>query len=350
MPESSARYYCTYFDSNYLMKGLTLLRSLIRHERGHCGVFVVCMDEMTEAILKGLQLPGVILIPMAALEREDKALLSAKEKRSIVEYYWTCTPVVIKWVIEKFPQVDVLTYLDADLFFFSSPQPIFEEFAGGSVMIHEHRFPPELRYLEKYGKYNVGLLSFRRDGNGMRVLNVWREQCLEWCRTVFEEGKFGDQAYLDDWPVRFNGVKILKHVGAGLAPWNHSQYRIERNSLGLVMVDSLPLVFYHFHRFFHILPEVHIPVACELYKLPLSVIKLCVQPYIAAILESFREIRAVAPDFSRGFEPKRTVESALSFLAHNSVVEAVRRSRPPHKEVALDHEWVLFASPQFEGA
>jgi hypothetical protein len=60
-----------------------------------------------------------------------------------------------------------------------------------------------------------------------------------------EDGKYGDQKYLENWPKRFDGVVVLKHKGANLAPWNVEDYSISLRN-GQVMVDNDPVIFYHF--------------------------------------------------------------------------------------------------------
>src|SRR5262249_28408048 len=79
-----------------------------------------------------------------------------------------------------------------------------------------------------------------------RCLRWWRQRCLEWCYDRLEDGKFADQKYLDDWPSRFPGVVVLRHKGANLAPWNVARYKIRRHK-GTVLIDSDPLICYHFH-------------------------------------------------------------------------------------------------------
>lgn len=43
------------------------------------------------------------------------------------------------------------------------------------------------------------LFIFRNNQQGRKVLTWWRKACLEWCYNRFEDGRFGDQKYLDDW-------------------------------------------------------------------------------------------------------------------------------------------------------
>ena len=56
------RYYCTYFDKNYLVRGLGLIESLNRHEKKDFQISVVCLDELTRTILNKLNLPNFSLI------------------------------------------------------------------------------------------------------------------------------------------------------------------------------------------------------------------------------------------------------------------------------------------------
>jgi hypothetical protein len=239
--------FCTYFDQNYLLRGLTLYRSLARHARPFV-LWVLCFDDRTYDALCQLDLPDLRPVSLQALEREDQALLATKEHRSQVEYYFTCTPSWILYVLKHFQADDIVTYLDADLFFYSSPQPVYEEMGEQSVLIVGHRFPQRLHAWEQYGTYNVGFLAFRNDSHGVDCLHWWRKRCLEWCYDRVEPGRFADQKYLDDWPVRFQQVVVLQHKGAGLAPWNLENYSLVPQDRHL-LVDSQPLVFFHFHNF-----------------------------------------------------------------------------------------------------
>jgi len=178
-------YFCTYFDSNYLIKGLALYRSLIRHARPF-RLWVLCFDDLAYETLQRLDLPEIVPISLRDFEEGDKELLQAKGNRSRIEYYFTCTPSLPLYILSNHPEVDVITYLDADLFFFLNPSPIYKELDDGSVLIVGHRFPPHLRHAEVYGIYNVGLLSFRRDDVGLQCLHWWRNDAWNGATIVWK--------------------------------------------------------------------------------------------------------------------------------------------------------------------
>lgn len=210
-------------------------------------LYMFCMDAATAAFVDGLALDNVRVVSLERLERFDPDLAAVRTTRTIVEYYWTSTPVVCLYCFDDDPATDAVTYLDADLMFFGDSLPVFHERPDASALIIGHRFAPEWRHREDTdGIYNVQFNMFRRDSEGLRVLGWWRERCLEWCYARRENGRFGDQKYLDDWPQRFSRVHVIEHPGAGVAPWNTPGRKFTERG-GSVYVDDAPLLFYHYH-------------------------------------------------------------------------------------------------------
>ena len=76
----------------------------------------------------------------------------------------------------------------------------------------------------------------------------WQERCIEWCYERNENGKYGDQGYLNEWPERFQRVHVVQHKGANVAPWNVANFAVTCRDEHL-MVDEAPLLFFHFHGF-----------------------------------------------------------------------------------------------------
>jgi hypothetical protein len=231
---SGARVYCTLFDSYYLSRGLLMLESLRLVSKLPPRIYVFCFDEATFTILTKLALPGVI--PVSLKEFETEALLRVKQERTKGEYCWTCTPHVLKHVLEKRGEPEC-TYLDADLFFYADPDQAIPNGQNELVLITEHRYTPEYDQSKTSGRFCVQFVTFKNEPHSQALLKQWGDQCLEWCFARHEEGRFGDQFYLDAWPEKGTWVVISKDPRVGVAPWNIQQYGES---------DPDPY-FYHFH-------------------------------------------------------------------------------------------------------
>jgi hypothetical protein len=245
--------FCTLFDSNYFTRGLALYYSL-EQNCADFHLYIFAFDDKCYELLTKLNLKKATIISLK--EFEDAELLRVKSSRTSAEYCWTSTSSTILYVLEKY-KVDMCTYLDADIFFYSSPKPIFDELGSKSILITEHRYSPQYNKEVKSGKYCVQFITFKNDENGLKALKWWRERCIEWCYARYEDGKFGDQLYLDDWIERFEGVHVLRHLGSGIASWNVQQYKFSLQDNRLIGIENqsgkkFEVIFYHFHylRFF----------------------------------------------------------------------------------------------------
>lgn len=241
------RDFCAYFDHRYFDRGLAMYESLMRHAPD-ARLFVLCLSPECHAALTRLALPGLVPVRLADFEAGNHELADAKANRSLVEYYFTLTPCWLDWLLQTQPDIKSLTYVDGDLYFFSSPEPVFASFEGYSSLIIAHRFPPGREYMAAYGIYNVGWLTFRRDADGLACLRWWRDRCLEWCYDRLENDRFADQKYLDRFAELFGGVLVLDHPGANLAPWNLGTHALRERD-GAILVDGRPLIFFHFQNF-----------------------------------------------------------------------------------------------------
>ena len=251
------RYFCTYFDSNYLTRGLALHQSLMAHA-GAFDLVVLCMDAPTEATLRKKALPNVRLLPIAELTAAYPRLAAAQSDRSQLEFYFTCAAWLLLHRLNTIPPGELLTYLDADLFFFSSPDAIFTEIGQASVAVSPHRFPASLAHLERYGKFNAGWVSFRRDAIGLACATDWAEKCATWCLNLHEPNRYANQKYVDNWPAQFPGTVSLAHPGANVAPWNIKHASIAASPAG-VTINGRPLIFYHFHALTHLGGQLYDP-------------------------------------------------------------------------------------------
>jgi hypothetical protein len=286
--------FCTIIDKYFLFKGLTLYSSLQKHCK-HFRLYVLCMDEIVYGLLSRMDLPGLELIKLE--EIEDERLLSVKSNRTTAEYCWTCKPYLCLHVLQQ-RMADSVVYLDADLFFFSDPYPMYEEIADSSIAIIKHRFPVEA-YTKKVGRFNSGFVCFRRDKEGLQCLGEWQEDVIEWCFNRFEENRSGDQFYLNKWPARFNHLLSIKHPGVNVAPWNVKYSKVEEKD-GQLYVNDEPLIFYHFQSF-HLLSENRYREVLG-YFMPHRTKKLIYKPYVEALLETVRTVKRFDEDYSFGYQ------------------------------------------------
>jgi hypothetical protein len=237
----TVEHFCTLFDKNYLPLGMALHQSLLIHAQPF-HLWILCMDEQVEQQLNQLNLPYVTLMPLREIERPE--LLSVKHKRTRGEYCWTLTPFTFEAVFNRDSTALQVTYLDADLFFFDSPRILLNELPEEKhVLITDHAYAPEYDQSAISGRFCVQFLTFKRSKKALEVMHWWQARCLEWCFNRVEDGKFGDQKYLDDWPNLFGGaVYIIRQTHKTLAPWNVRFFNKNKNM-------GLRPVFYHFHNF-----------------------------------------------------------------------------------------------------
>lgn len=296
-------HFCTLFDSGYLARGLIMIESLRRVSPGST-IFVLAMDQRCHQIISALSPANVRLIHLD--DFEDAELLAIKPGRTRAEYYWTCTASLIAFCISRF-DLPACTYLDADLYFFKDPSPMLDTMGSDSILLTEHNYASRYNQSTTSGRFCVQFMYFKNDSHGLEALDWWRSRCLEWCFARHEDGKFGDQKYLDDWEQRFKGVRICPDAGYGVAPWNIQKFSpswLEEN-----------MVFFHFHgiRF--------VSGTCamvESYYLGQRVKQNIFEPYVKELLQV---VQSLSRQFgSEGLMPlmgrRHGLRSLLSMIWH----------------------------------
>ena len=280
--------FCVYFDHRYLPQGLTLYRSL----KAWCPeahLYVLALSESCKIFLENLGWSDLHVISLPELESYDRELCNIKATRTGAEYIFTLTPSWIRYLLRSDSDMKMLTYIDADTAFFSSPSPALSSLRT-SVGVVGHRFPPRLNHLLCYGRFNVGWNTFCNDETAHACLDFWRDRCLDWCRDICDAGRFADQGYLDEWPELF-GVQEIPHKGINVAPWNVDTFKFSSKN-GAVWVDEYPLVFFHFQgmrRLWNCICE----SGLVRYKSTMTPLlrELVFTPYLQALLKTAEEFQ-----------------------------------------------------------
>ena len=242
-------HFTTYFDKNYLSRGLVLIESL-QLQTSEFELYVLCLDDFTSKyfLANKNQYPQIVVLSLIDLEKEDEQLLACKEDRSTIEYYFTISPCLPLFLLKKYGLPHICS-LDADIKFYAAPDILFD-LSKHSIVITPHKFSQEIKYKEQSGKNNVSFQIFKNDSIGISCLELWRIQCIDWCKDELdvEKDRFADQKYLDSWEQKYApNIKILNDNVTGLAAWNLNNFAITKKN-NLFYSNGERIIFYHFHH------------------------------------------------------------------------------------------------------
>lgn len=193
-------------------------------------LWIFALDNDSYEFLSSLEMESIELLKIE--EKMDEELIKLKKERSVSEFCWTITPHIMRCIFEGDLEIKRLTYLDADMWFRKSPAIILKEFdlSNKEVLLTEHGYDQEYNQSKLSGKYCVQFMTFKR--SGIDIIEDWDRCCREWCFDKFEDGKFGDQKYLEDWEHKFpNRVHIYNHNMHFQAPWSDKNFCCEESVL-----------------------------------------------------------------------------------------------------------------------
>lgn len=277
-------------------------------------LWVLCMDDEVKAALDSLGKSTIRTVALAEVETPE--LLAVKSGRNRAEYCWTLTPFTPKIVFDRDPEIQRVTYVDADMFLLKSPRPIFDEFeaSGKAVLITDHAYDPEYDQSATSGQYCVQFMTFVREASEP-VRQWWQDRCVEWCFDRLEDGKLGDQKYLDDWPTRFpESVHVLMQLDLLLAPWNARRFPYSR------------AVAWHFHGL-RLLADSRV-LLHRAYSIPEVVDRMIYLPYVQEIKNSLDVLGkpVVQTVGSRGFviRAKSFAKNLLRLFREMREYDAIR--------------------------
>lgn len=178
-----------------------------------------------------------------------------------------------------------VTYVDGDQWFFSSPEPMFEEIGDARLAVSPHRIPPRalglpgvcLETHRKFGLFNSGFSVVADLGIAEEMAaNVFRwsySGSIEYPKGVYY---FGDQGALEQVATR-ERAHVIRHPGVNVAPWNANCHRLEGRD-GHLYVDDVPLVTYHFSGL-----DPGGQLANTEYCVPPEYVDLVYRPYLAEV-------------------------------------------------------------------
>jgi hypothetical protein len=180
------------------------------------------------------------------------------KKYSIIEFNTCVKPFYFQYFITRYKLIDYLFYLDPDIFVYNDLNIIENEFENSTeFLLTPHilspipldtKTPGENIFLN-YGIFNLGFLGLKNPELSNQFLDWWKERTYHLGFDKTAEGLFVDQLWFNLVPIFFKNVKISKHPGLNMAPWNLHERKLSGDESVLFMDQTFPLVFYHFSKY-----------------------------------------------------------------------------------------------------
>lgn len=244
----------TICSNNYIAQAKTLGDSIKRINPEY-EFFIGLVDQKSEQIDYENEIRHRI-IPVDSIGIPD--LNDLWKKYTLVEFNTCVKPFYFQHIINKYPDLDFLFYLDPDTLIFNDLRNLENEFGNESnILLTPHiltpidldgKIPFENLFL-KYGIYNLGFLGLKQPYKSIEMLDWWKERTFHMGFDRPEQGLFVDQLWFNLVPVIFKNIQISDNLGLNMAPWNLHERVLSFTDGKFFINNNIPLVFYHFSNY-----------------------------------------------------------------------------------------------------
>ena len=152
---------------------------------------------------------------------------------------------------------DAVIYLDPDTALLGSLAPLEAWLETDDILLTPHLLDPNDEPLAiedndvatlRTGIFNLGFAAVRTAGEGARFAKWWNDRLLTHCYDDIPQGLFVDQRWCDHVPALFDKVKVVRDPGYNVASWNLSRRKVSIEKDGCILVNGVPLRFWHFTK------------------------------------------------------------------------------------------------------
>lgn len=240
--------FCTLSNKKYLLQGIALAYSLHQHSKKNYKLYYLCLDEISYTTLITLSESydfNIIPIKAESIEKHYPELLQLKNS-NFSEYCFSFSSLLPLYIFTTYNDPSVL-YLDSDVYFYNSPELIYEEIGDKEVGIIRHRHIGREHFA---GEYNVNCVYFKNSVPAKKVLNWWYNAYKT--KTPPELSTCGDQKYLEGFEtvIPDTDIAIIDDLVGHAAPWNYKLYKFSNNPKTITWEGKSQLfVFNHFSKF-----------------------------------------------------------------------------------------------------
>jgi hypothetical protein len=176
-------------------------------------------------------------------------------KHDVIE---TCTAVKGPFLLQLCSSgYEKIFYLDPDTVVFNTLSNLEVLLDHHDILLTPHQLIPEedpIAIVDNEitslatGIYNLGFLAISTKVEARRFAKWWSDRLLLFCHDDIPRGVFVDQRWCDHVPAFFDNVHIVKDPGYNVASWNVGQRKVRIDANGTILVNNVPLRFWHFTK------------------------------------------------------------------------------------------------------
>lgn len=244
---------------------------------------------------------GVTFLGLSKLLGEDAKTIFLKYRGDRLR--WSCKSLLLTYLLET--GFEKVIYIDNDICFTATPQPLFDLLNTHSVLLTPHHYAADPRkdqfWLEanhRVGLFNAGFIGVRQDGK--EAMRWWAQCCAYTVQKSAWRGLFDDQKYLDLMPVLFERTHIVRDRGCNVAGWNiNTLTRTFADDGSVLICGEWPLRFVHFNPY------------------TLRAIGREWDPVLKPLMHDYvEELKEVDPAYDVANETRFTFKDALEYARH----------------------------------
>ncbi len=212
--------------------------------------YVLCLDADAHKTIERT-MPSERVKP---LRLDDIPAVRAFADRPISHFAFACKPYLLQWALNEGGAEKAL-YFDSDIWFVADPSFLFGELDAHDILLVPYILSPAatikdwsdvVRNAQRTGYYNGGFVGCSQ--RATEFLDWWADRCAYGTFRDFYQGVDGDQKYLNWVPSLFSNVRVMRHRGLNIKPWNTRYFDVQRAEDGAATLGGDPVVFFHFSQ------------------------------------------------------------------------------------------------------
>lgn len=237
---------CTVADSKYLAQGLVLFESIKNKTSIPFNFHFLCINEEDYKKYND-KIDGVKFYNVKEFIQKSNILETIFD----TDYKYFCWSLAsfFSYYLLEYQKCPSIFYIDSDICFYRDIQYLLDKFGNKDCAIFRHRqFGLTTNRAE--GLYNVGVVYFKNNNNGIKASSWWVDAVLN--KKYPSLATCGDQKYLEYFPqlIGEENIYLDGDVGHG-APWLWQLYDLNNINEGFITWNGNKQDYYftHFSQF-----------------------------------------------------------------------------------------------------